>query len=185
MIDALQQAARALDYLNALTHAFVDAFSEAASQGPGVAHGDVAPRSILYVGGGVKLADIDPLHRVSLAHNNSKPPAAPFIQTTRPERLAGRTSRHSDQFSLALTYGHLLTGRPITPRDLANLPATERPALARALDPDPARVGPRHKRLSTPCAERRNRWTCPRPKPFPSRSPPGNFPTSASSPPNS
>ena len=139
LLDALLQAARALDYLNALSHPFVDAFSESATKGPGISHGDVAPRSILYVGGGVKLADIDPLRRVGFAHHESQPPAAPlYPDYAAPERLAGRVSRHSDQFSLALTYLHLLTGRPIGPRHLANVPEAEHHALARALNVDPA-----------------------------------------------
>src|SRR5262249_48280193 len=65
--------------------------------------------------------------------------------------------RASDQYSLALVYQELLTGthpfgsltpvRLTTPSlrgqpDLGPLPATDRPAVTRALDPDPARRFP-------------------------------------------
>jgi hypothetical protein len=135
LIEALAEAARGVDYLNASA----DAVRPPALPGPGLPHGDIAPRTILYVGGGVKVADVDPARWLSPA-SPPGPPLDPLYAA--PERLAGRPSRHSDQYSLALTYCHLRTGLLAAPADLAALPASERRAVARALEAAPERRWP-------------------------------------------
>jgi serine/threonine protein kinase len=143
LLEVLTEAARALDYLNALAYSRSDAPRSAAQSGPGIPHGDVAPRTLLYFGGGVKLADLDPIRRVRLVRHESGTPLTPLYPAyAAPERLEGDVSRHSDQYSLAMTYGHLLTGRMIAPEDLSELPEDDRALVARALHADPDRRWP-------------------------------------------
>lgn len=134
LIEALSEAARAIDYLNTpgiLAGPEADPFPTDA----GCPHGDVAPRSLLFVGGGLKVADIDPFRWLRSPDGPHAAPAAPDYAA--PERLAGRMSRHSDQFSLAATYSHLLTGRLVSLSEPGSFADVDRPALARALHPDP------------------------------------------------
>jgi len=154
LVDSLAEAARGIDYVNG---------NGPASPGhpaPGlsVPHGDITPRTILIVGGGIKVADIDALRDVA------GPAEVPALCETplwgldyaAPERFSGRPSRHSDQYSLAVTYFHLrvgtlpfagqgaeVTASPLCRRpELTGVPTEERPALARALAEDPDRRWP-------------------------------------------
>ncbi len=145
LLDHLGEAARGIDYLNGN----VPSRPDLPALGAGFVHGGITPRSIVLVGGGIKVAEIDP-----------SSPTRPFPDSTpswrldyaAPERLAGIASRHSDQYSLAIVYCHLRTGRlPFVlldetepsadsdPRavDLSALPAVERRAIVRALAHDP------------------------------------------------
>jgi len=129
LIEALAEAARAIDYLN-----------NAGAEGPGLAHGDIAPRTILRVGGGVKIPAVDPVRLAAPEGRPFGPPLFPLYAA--PERLAGGSSPQSDQYSLAVTYGHLRIGRLPSAAELSGLPGAERAVVARALSDDPDRRWP-------------------------------------------
>ena len=137
----MAEAADVLDYLNKPRH-FLD--------GPrpvGLQHGDVKPHNLLRHGRTVKLADFG-LVRVLGA-------VSPGLGLTpayaAPEVFAGRPTRWSDQYALAVAYCELRGGRrPIEPppaagpfaypeadADLSMLPDAERPVVARALAKNP------------------------------------------------
>jgi tetratricopeptide (TPR) repeat protein len=154
LIDALAEAARGIDYLNGNPPASGTSSRPPGDDraGPGVPHGEITPRTILFVGGGVKVADIDVARppdepaRPGLGLSPSADPLAPRwgLDYAAPEWLSGAASRHSDQYSLAVTYFHMRVGRlpfaagsPQRRADLFGLPALERAAIARALDEDP------------------------------------------------
>lgn len=166
LLDHLSEAARGIDYLNG--NVSMGGVSGHRTGVPGVNHGDIGPWSILLVGGGIKVADIDParwgdndLNR--LLNRDSERPRAPGDDAPRrpappwspayiaPERHARRVSRHSDQYSLAVTYCRLRSGQfPFEgdaeeilsaqhegPR-LTMIPLAERGIVERAMAPDPA-----------------------------------------------
>jgi serine/threonine protein kinase len=133
LLEQMRDAARGLDALNA----------------QGIQHRDVKPKNLLLVGGGVKVGDFGLakfLERID-ATNTGMLSAA----YAAPETFHGRTTAFSDQYSLAVTYIQLLTGRlPFggSPAemmnghlnyapDLSGLLAAERPIVARALEKNP------------------------------------------------
>ncbi len=138
----LHQAAVALDYLNARSHAFEGKIV-------GFQHGDVKPNNILLVADEAKLAD----YGLALPMNGSTTPCyrQGTLDYAAPEIFLGNMTDTSDQYSLAVTYYLLRTGafpfpsppkvpgknyyRP--PPDLSLLTNEEQPVLARALTPAP------------------------------------------------
>ena len=140
------QVAQALDFMNARKHR-VD------GRLVGLQHGDIKPNNILLVDDVAKLADY------GLAAPTSGPvtpcPRHGTVEFCPPEVFSGQLTDWSDQFSFAVTYHVLRTGRfpyPTPPTgtqgelargyqrpdpDLSSLPVPERPALARALSPIP------------------------------------------------
>ncbi len=138
----LSQAAEALDYLNTRQHIL---------NGKCVAlqHCDVKPSNLLLVGDTVKVTDFGLTSPISCQLTFHR--RAGTLAYTAPEVFQGRLSHWTDQFSLAVTFYELRTGkRPFaqTPRDfqrgytrpapdLSLLPEEERPVVARALAPIP------------------------------------------------
>jgi serine/threonine protein kinase len=136
------QVAEALDFLNARQHL-------REGRRVGYQHGDVKPNNILLFGDVAKLTD----------HGMATPtygPSAPCSrQGTReyaaPEVFMGTLTDWSDQFSLAVTYYAVRTGRlPFPPQpkmasrsrnqplaDLSGITDAERPIVSRALSPIP------------------------------------------------
>lgn len=138
----LQQAAAAIDFLNARQHLV---------NGQRVAfrHCDIKPSNLLMIGATVKVADFSlAVQTTSPMWYHRRAGTPPYAA---PEIHQGWLSDRSDQYSLAISY-HLLRTRifpfEFFPTDvvaeqvrqtpnLAGLTAAERPILARALGPVP------------------------------------------------
>jgi serine/threonine protein kinase len=136
----LSQAAAGLDYLNGRRHLV---------EGKPVSfqHCDVKPSNMMLFGETVKLADFGLAVVMTGPQVLHRPGGTPGYAA--PEVFRGRVTRHSDQFSLAVTYCELRASRlpfgdaPKTfqadyfhpPPDLSMLSPAERPLVARALSP--------------------------------------------------
>lgn len=134
----LKQAAAALDFLNNRQHV-ID------GRPVGIQHCDVKPSNLLLFGESVRLGDfgLSSLTTAPLKVHRR----VGTLDYAAPEVFQGRLSDWTDQFSLALAYCHLRTGRlpfpsmtggfataPSRPApDLTILPPAERPVIARAL----------------------------------------------------
>jgi serine/threonine protein kinase len=101
LLEYMSQAAQALDYLNKPN-------TNLGNPG-GAAHRDIKPHNLLLFGGGVKVGDLGLvrcLHGRSTSHTGSM-----TIAYAPPEFFDGRTTRWSDQYSLAVSYCLLRGGR--------------------------------------------------------------------------
>jgi serine/threonine protein kinase len=144
LLRYMEDAAKGIDYLNLPDKKLSDSTKEA------IQHRDIKPQNIFVMGGGVKIGDFGLLRilkKTVTEHTGSL-----TLSYAAPEFFMGHTSRHSDQYSLAVTYCHLRGGRlPFsghagqimqghlkgTP-DLTMLPEGERAVVARALAKDPS-----------------------------------------------
>ena len=148
LIGHLADAAEGIDFLNEPRHR-IDGRPSMSVQ-----HRDVKPQNLLVFGDGVKVADLGMarlLDRTAVDHTGSWSCAY-----AAPEFFENRTTRWSDQYSLAVTYCQLRTGRlphagslaemvlgHITGEpDLDALPEPEREVLRRALSRKPDRRWP-------------------------------------------
>jgi serine/threonine-protein kinase len=134
----LTQAAEALDFLNAMRH-------KVGGNLVGIQHCDIKPSNLLLCGDTVKVSDFGLSSTLSAAEAPHRPVGT--LAYAAPEIFQGQLSRWTDQFSLAVTYCELRSGRrpfPKTPLkwdpeyvppepDLSMLPEDERSVLARAL----------------------------------------------------
>jgi formylglycine-generating enzyme required for sulfatase activity len=140
LLGHMADLARAVDYLNEPRHPGADGTLV------GVQHRDIKPLNIFLVGGLVRLADFGLAKMV--AGTSGSHTGSMSVHYAAPEVIEGRVSRHSDQYSLAVTYCELRTGRlpfegesaaqiiyghMMKEPDLSRLPAAERPVVARAL----------------------------------------------------
>jgi serine/threonine protein kinase len=140
----LAPIADAIDFLNNRQHRIQGVLSA-------IRHGDVKPSNMLFVDNVPKLSDFG---LASVAWSAQQQMARQGSGTTHfaaPEIFAGQVSDRSDQYALAISYCQLRGGRlpfPDTPAtfredyhrprpDLSMVHETERPILARALDPTP------------------------------------------------
>jgi serine/threonine protein kinase len=138
----LWQVSEALDFLNSRRHM-------RDGRKVGIQHGDVKPNNVLLFGDSAKLTD----HGLATITHGPMTPC--LRQGTReysaPEVFLGHLSDNSDQFSFAVTYYVLRTGRfPFPPpplplsknyirplADLSGVSGAEQQALVRALAPAP------------------------------------------------
>jgi serine/threonine protein kinase len=138
----LRQAADAIDFLNTRQHLLNQ-------QRVALRHCDIKPSNLLVIGQKVFLADFGLSVQASAAMWYHR--KAGTVAYSAPEVFQGWLSERSDQYSLAVTYFQLRTGRfpfqgtPSTFQlgyvrpdpDLSLLQGDERQALARALAPTP------------------------------------------------
>ncbi len=149
LLGILGDVARVVDFLNEPRHELEG------RGGVAIHHRDIKPQNIMLIGHGVKVADFG----LSCL---DEPPASGRSQCgltfayAAPELFRGRVSAAADQYSLAITYAQLRTGRlPFVgppaavmmghlfgEPDLSNLPDPERPAIARALAKNPTERWP-------------------------------------------
>ena len=116
-----------------------------------VMHMDVKPRNLFIIGDHVKVADFG-LARHLERQSSSGILAGISPQYASPETFSSRITKHSDQYSLAVVYMEMLTGkRPFNGKtirelalqhmnvepDLSGLPERDRRAVYRALSKDP------------------------------------------------
>lgn len=99
----MMDAARALDFLNTQRH-------EYAGQLVAVQHGDVKPENLVLLGGSVMLCDFGVARTLGAGSDTRGTSLGGSLAYMAPECLAGQTSNHSDQFSLAISYVELRTG---------------------------------------------------------------------------
>ena len=117
VLGFMRQAAEGVDHLNQ----------------QGIQHRDIKPGNLLLKGGQVKVGDYGLakiLEQTWGSHSGAMTPAY-----AAPEWIMGTLHRHSDQYSLAVTYFHLRTGH--IPVDLALLLPLEARVIERALSRDP------------------------------------------------
>jgi serine/threonine protein kinase len=145
----LNQAAKALDFLNARQH-IVN------GQRIGIQHCDIKPSNLLLCGETIKLCDFGLASiTTSQLREHRKGGTRLFMA---PEVYQGRLSDRTDQYSLAVTYCLLRGGRvpfaavteqgePQGGLDLSMLPSDEQPIVARGLAPLPENRWPSCGRL--------------------------------------
>ncbi|WP_029630151.1 protein kinase domain-containing protein [Zavarzinella formosa] len=121
------------------------------SEAHNVMHMDVKPRNLFLIGDHVKVADFG-LARHLERQSSSGILAGISPQYAAPETFTSRITKHSDQYSVAIVYMEMLTGRrPFNGKtirelalqhmnvepDLSPLPERDRRAVYRALSKDP------------------------------------------------
>ncbi len=114
-------------------------------------HLDVKPRNLFMVADRVKVADFGLVKQLERSSSSGLMGGVTPIYAA-PETFSNKISKHSDQYSLAIVYVELLTGkRPFAgknirqlalqhmtePPDLSMLPEQDRGVVAKALDKDP------------------------------------------------
>jgi formylglycine-generating enzyme required for sulfatase activity/serine/threonine protein kinase len=145
LLRYFRQAAAGIDFLNEPRH-------DLDGSGPvSIQHGDIKPQNLLIVGSGVKVADFG-LLRMLRTPAGSLETGTLTVLYAAPELFSRRIARQSDQYSLAVTWCQLRSGRPpfegsatevmaghlTRLPDLDMLPKGEREVVARALSKTPA-----------------------------------------------
>jgi serine/threonine protein kinase len=144
----LAQVAEALDFLNARQH-------EVDGKVVAIQHCDVKPRNMLIFGDTIKLADFG-LATPTASRLQLRRPAGTYDYAA-PEVFGGQLCDQSDQYSLAVSYCELRSGKlpfpkvlefrqswPLNrpPADLSMLAPKEQPIIAQALSRGPSNRWP-------------------------------------------
>jgi formylglycine-generating enzyme required for sulfatase activity len=135
LLTYFAEAAEALDFLG----------------GAKLVHRDIKPQNLLHVKGHAKVADFGIARtQVNEVDQTMNPGGTPSYMP--PEAWGGRISTHSDQYSFAITWYEMRTGRPPFPSknlpelsrqhlyeipDLSEVPPPEQQVLLRALAKNP------------------------------------------------
>jgi serine/threonine protein kinase len=141
LLDYVDGAARAIDYLNQPIHT-LNSGAPAAIQ-----HCDIKPGNILVVGGGVQVCDYGLARALTTDARTTRASGTPAYCA--PELFGNRPSAWTDQYSLAISYYELRTG--VLPfdegeaiaahmtgnLDFSKLPPAERDVVIRATKPRP------------------------------------------------
>jgi hypothetical protein len=139
LLEYMREAATAIDFLNEARHTI------AGKNNLSIIHRDIKPRNLLLVGGSVKVADFGLARAVE--RTTSARSGGMTVAYAAPEFFHRQVSRHSDQYSLAISYCELRGGRvpfagsPVEVMaghltqspDLGMVPEQERGIVARAL----------------------------------------------------
>ena len=139
LLGYMREAARALDFLNEGRHTTADGCRVA------VQHRDIKPHNIFLTGGAARVADFGLAKIVNETLASHSGPMTP--QYAPPEFFHDQVTSTSDQYSLAVTFCQLQSGRiPFSGSlhnvinailheepDLRPLPEEDRPVVARAL----------------------------------------------------
>jgi serine/threonine protein kinase len=114
-------------------------------------HLDVKPKNLFLIADRVKVADFGLVRGVSGPSTSGMTGGITPVYAA-PETFANKVSKHSDQYSLAVVYVELLTGRKpfngrnvrqlamqhmMEPPDLTGVPDADQPAVRRALSKNP------------------------------------------------
>lgn len=144
LLEYLEQAARGIDFLNKPIHDL--------GKGPmPIVHGDIKPHNILVIGDAAVVCDFGLARAVETLRKTSMAPVT--VAYASPESFKGKVTPQTDQYSLAVTYVELRTGRlpfdeTLTPYqvmeahvtrmlDFSRLPDQEQQVILRATDPTP------------------------------------------------
>ena len=99
LLGYMQETAKALDFLNSPQRGRRE-----------IGHGDIKPPNLLLSGGSIKVGDFGLIRALSNGTADHRGGLTPLYAA--PEFFRGKIFRTSDQYSLAVTYCHLRTGRP-------------------------------------------------------------------------
>ncbi len=138
LLKYLSEAAEGIDFLNGI----------GSDVGHRILHRDIKPQNLLLFGNCVKVADFSLAESIQFKVTESSGSTPTYAA---PEQFAGTATLQSDQYSLAVTYCVLRTGRPPfdgrieelieahrnQEPDLSALPPDERPVVRRALSKKP------------------------------------------------
>jgi serine/threonine protein kinase len=103
LLRLMDESAKGLDYLNSQAH-------DLGLENAALQHCDVKPANIVLLGSSAVVCDFG-LARIMSRDQVTASQIAGTPAYMAPEAIAGKPSKTSDQYSLAITYYHLLTGK--------------------------------------------------------------------------
>lgn len=103
LLRLMDESAKGLDYLNSQAH-------DLGLENAALQHCDVKPANIVLLGSSAVVCDFG-LARIMSRDQVTASQIAGTPAYMTPEAIAGKPSKTSDQYSLAITYYHLLTGK--------------------------------------------------------------------------